>query len=164
MTRTASALDARRLAEITVAGWQTAYVGIVPDEVLARQSVERHVEYFTSTEAFAPHMHTFVEEVGGEVVGYAHLGPVRPEPGEELHGCELWGMYVDNEYQGQGIGRALMAACVELFRGIGCSPAYLWVMQDNSQARRFYESQGWSLDPGVARLEPIAQVRYELNL
>ena len=35
--RDALPTDARVLAEISIDGWRTAYVGIVPDEVIARR-------------------------------------------------------------------------------------------------------------------------------
>ncbi len=156
--------DARRIAEITVAAWRTAYVGLVPDDILAQQTLERHLDYWMSSEAFAPGKRTLVVEFDDVVVGFAHLGPVRPEPGELIEGCELWGMYVDPEYQGQGLGRSLINAAEEHFRSSGCESAYLWVLQDNLPTRRFYESSGWELDTTVSRTDPLPQVRYRLIL
>jgi GNAT superfamily N-acetyltransferase len=161
--RSAELHDAQRIAEITVAAWRASYIGIVPDEVLARQSVGRHFDYWSSPEAFAADMRTWVVASSDVVVGFVHLGPVRPEPGELIEGCELWGIYVDPEYQGQGLGRSLMRAAVEHFRSIGCETAYLWVWRDNLSTRRFYESVGWELDTTVARSKPLPQVRYRLT-
>jgi GNAT superfamily N-acetyltransferase len=160
--RDAESHDARRIAEITVAAWRTAYVGIVPDEVLARQSVDRHLDYWMSPEAFAPGKRTLVVESDDLVVGFVHLGPVRPEPGELIEGCELWGIYVDPQYQGQGLGGSLMEAAVEHFTSVGCESGYLWVWRESVPTRRFYESGGWELDTTVSRSEPLPQVRYRL--
>ena len=163
MIRRAELRDARWIAEITVAAWRISYVGIVPEEVLARQSIDRHLDYWGSPEAFAADMRTLVVESNDVVVGFVHLGPIRPEPGELIEGCELWGMYLDPDYHSQGLGRSLMTAAVEHFRSIGCETAYLWVWRDNLAARRFYESGGWELDTTVARSEPLPQVRYRLT-
>lgn len=151
------------MAEISVAGWQTAYVGIVPDDVIARQRVEPHIDYFASDAAFADGMQTFVVEADGVVVGFCHLGPLRAESHETLEGCELWGMYVDPDHQGRGFGRGLMEAAMDHFRSVGCAVAYLWVMRDNDAARSFYEAAGWRLDATAARTEPIHQVRYLIS-
>jgi GNAT superfamily N-acetyltransferase len=156
--------DARRLAEITVAGWRTAYVGIVPDNVLVRQSVDHHAEYFATEEALAPPMRTWVVEDDGYVVAYAHAGPFRPEPGEHIEAGELWGMYVDPQHQSRGHGQALMAAVLDHFRDACHRTAYLWVMRDNTAARRFYEVAGWHLDESAARSKPVPQVRYRVAM
>ena len=160
MLRDAQPTDARALAEISVDGWRTAYVGIVPDDVIARQRPEPLAEYFASEAATADGMRTLVVEVGGKVVGFAHTGPVRPEPDEAISGWELWGMYVHSSWRGQGIGRTLMEATLEHLRSLCCSTAYLWVMRDNFAARRFYEAAGWELDPTAERTEPLPEVRY----
>lgn len=151
------------MAEISVAGWRTAYVGIVPDDVIARQRVEPLIDYVESDAAFADGMRTFVVEADGVAVGFCHLGPPRPEPDETPEGCELWGMYVDPDHQGRGLGRDLMEAAMGHFRSVGCAVAYLWVMRDNEAARSFYEKAVWRLDATASRTEPIHQVRYLIS-
>jgi GNAT superfamily N-acetyltransferase len=160
--RDATGADAVRLAEVSVDGWQRGYLGIVPDEILARQSVDKHLTYFESSDALEPPMRTLVAEVDGRVVGYAHGGPVRPEPGELLDGAELWGMYVDPGHGGHSW--ALITAMVDHFRSMGNAVAYLWVLRDNAHARRFYEAAGWVVDQRTARTEPLPQIRYRLRL
>ncbi|MFC2153461.1 GNAT family N-acetyltransferase [Actinomycetota bacterium] len=162
MIRDATVSDARRLAEITLDGWQRGYVGIVPDEVLARQRIDRHLASFASREAMIAPMRTLVAEVGGRVVGYTHGGPVRSESGESLDGAELWGMYVDPSHGGHSW--ALLTAMEDHFRTDGHEVAYLWVLRDNTHARTFYEAAGWALDHRRERTEPLPQVRYQLNL
>ena len=152
--------DARDLAEISVDGWRTAYVGIVPDEVIARQRVEPLVEYFGSEAAVDDGMRTLVVEIDGGVVGFAHTGPFRAEPGESEAGCELWGMYIHSTRRCRGLGSELMQAVFDHFRSIDCEIAYLWVLRDNKAARRFYEGAGWQLDRQALRTEPLPQVRY----
>ena len=39
--------DARGIAEVHVRSWQAAYVGIVPDEDLARLSVDQREQFWT---------------------------------------------------------------------------------------------------------------------
>jgi ribosomal protein S18 acetylase RimI-like enzyme len=47
------------------------------------------------------------------------------------------------EVYGTGFGYALCSAA------IGDSPAYLWVLDQNARAIRFYERQGFTFDGGV---------------
>ncbi len=163
MVRHAVPGDARRVAEITVAGWMTAYVGIVADDVRERQNVEQHLTYWLTEEAQQPPMCTWVAEDRGCVVGYAHAGPFRPEPGEGSDAGELWGIYVDPDHWGHGHGRALMAVVIDHFTLCGDDAAYLWVMHDNERARRFLERAGWEVDDGVTRVDPTQEVRYRYD-
>jgi ribosomal protein S18 acetylase RimI-like enzyme len=160
--RDAMISDARRLAEITLDGWQHGYLGIVPEGVLARQRIDPRLAYFASEEALSPPMRTLVAEVAGRVVGYAHGGPVRPEPGEVLDGAELWGVYVDPGHGGHSW--ALITAMEDHFRADEHAVAYVWVLRDNTHARTFYEASGWAIDPRRERTEPLQQVRYLLDL
>ena len=60
----------------------------------------------------------------------------------------MWGAYIDNlhvayDWHRRGVGRALMRSAAEWI----CGPqahggVYLWVMEANSPARRFYERLG----------------------
>lgn len=161
--REASRSDARRMAEITVAAWKTAYVGIVPDRVLQHQTVERHLDYWLTDQAWQPPMRTWIAEVDGHTVGYAHAGAFRPELGEDSNAGELWGMYVDPDFTGRGYGHQLMAAVNAYFWSRGWGTAYLWVLRDNRNARRFYEGEGWNLDSTAHRVDPLPQVRYRLT-
>ncbi|WP_339276066.1 GNAT family N-acetyltransferase [Paenibacillus sp. FSL W8-0426] len=53
---------------------------------------------------------------------------------------------VDQAYQGQGIGKALMAAFEEQARALGHSRTALIVERDNDRARMLYERQGYVKD------------------
>lgn len=52
------------------------------------------------------------------------------------------------EVHGRGVGHAL------LHEAIGTAPAYLWVLDGNDRAIRFYERQGFRLD-GATKTEPV---------
>ena len=82
------------------------------------------------------------------LVGEAESGPVgvaAVRPGW------LDGLYVIPEWWGTGAARRLHDRALEL---LGPGGHRLWVLADNSRARRFYERRGWS-ENGETRVVPF---------
>ncbi|HLS41816.1 MAG TPA: ribosomal protein S18-alanine N-acetyltransferase [Paenalcaligenes sp.] len=78
-----------------------------------------------------------VAEVEHRIAGYAVV-MVAPDVGELL----LIG--VSPEYQGQGVGRALMAEVEQRLANKGLATIVLEVRRSNLQAQRFYTQQGFA--------------------
>jgi GNAT superfamily N-acetyltransferase len=55
----------------------------------------------------------------------------------------LEGLYVIPERWGTGLAGELHDRALEVVRGLGSERCHLWVLEDNSRARRFYERRGW---------------------
>lgn len=172
-TRPATIDDAPGIAAAHMRGWQVAYKGIVPDAFLdamvLADRVERWRENLKATELpnGLPAPSDYVAEVDDQVVGFANVGVFRKEADNPRAG-ELWAMYVHPDHWGTGAGYALMQATMDQFTRDAIETAYLWVLEDNAQARRFYERQGWSADD-VTETESIGGVdiisrRYSLAL
>ena len=108
-----------------------------------------------------------VAEVDGVVVGFANVGPFRYEPAvtpdSKIVG-ELWAMYVDPNSWGSGVGDELMAATLEELDRLGAVRSYLWVLEGNGRARRFYERHGWRSDDVTKTFDAggtqISEIRY----
>ncbi len=97
-----------------------------------RQRLERNIG--------DPDMHSFVAELDGRVVGNAglHVGT-----GKRRHTGDL-GISVRDEYVGQGIGRALMMALLDLADNyLNLKRMELDVITDNEGAIHLYESLGF---------------------
>ena len=74
--RLATLNDARKLAEVKIACWETTYRGIYPDEKLDNYDVLKNAEKF-ETIISREDIDLYVE-VNGEIVGYMSCGvPVR---------------------------------------------------------------------------------------
>jgi hypothetical protein len=70
--------DARRVAEIHVTTWQSAYQGILPAEYLASLSVDkREAMWRESIVKGVPQL--FVAKVEDDMVGWVAFGPCRDE-------------------------------------------------------------------------------------
>jgi ribosomal protein S18 acetylase RimI-like enzyme len=111
-----------RLFQRAREGWE--YVPRVPDEALptiAGELFERHEEVWLAEEARRP-------------LGFLAIRRSR------RHGWEvLEKLYVDPEAQNRGVGTALLEQAKALRPG----GLVLWVFQQNTGARRFYERHGF---------------------
>jgi GNAT superfamily N-acetyltransferase len=55
----------------------------------------------------------------------------------------LEGLYVVPERWGTGLAHELHGRALEVVRDLGSARCHLWVLEDNTRARRFYERRGW---------------------
>jgi RimJ/RimL family protein N-acetyltransferase len=79
----------------------------------------------------------------GEMIG--SVGLAVETRMKQRHKALLFGMYVAPEAGSQGIGRALLSACLDRVRGIpGLEQIYLTVTASNDRARKLYEAAGFA--------------------
>jgi putative acetyltransferase len=84
----------------------------------------------------------FAAVVNGRVVGNAGLHPINDNP-RQKHVCSL-GISIAEAYQGRGVGRALMNACLDFAdRWANYERVELTVHADNARAIKLYESLGF---------------------
>jgi len=91
----------------------------------------------------APDLVAWVALAGQEIVGAILTRPMRTEDGGELGGVDE--LLVSAHHQGQGIGRRLMELAETHYRAAGAAGMQLTVNEDNSPARRIYESMGYAI-------------------
>lgn len=152
-TRKAELSDVDDIAEIHVDSWRKAYTGIIPQGVLDGLSVtsraERLREYLSNTSLGT---HTYVVSNLDTVVGFATIGPARDldaEPGFN----ELYAIYLRADSWGSGAGRELLRVTLEEHP----SPTtWLWVLQANERAQRFYRRNGFQAD-GTERIHQFGE-------
>jgi putative acetyltransferase len=112
---------------------------------LPHQSVESHRERFGQQ---PPGTYGLVAAVEGRVVGAAG---VRVEPAAHSSHAGRIGMGVHDDFQGQGVGTALMEAIVALaFNWLGLRRIELTVFADNAAAVHLYQKFGFDIE-GTAR-------------
>ncbi|MCC9705613.1 GNAT family N-acetyltransferase [Streptomyces sp. MNU76] len=156
--------DCRPVAEIRVAGWRTAYAGLVPqsylDAMRVTEDAERRRELLLKP---GNPVVNLVAERAGEIVGWAAYGPYRD--GEVRTGdAELYALYVHPGHWGGGVGAALLCTSAERCAAAGHDRMLLWVLKDNVRARRFYEHHGFTPDGTEEPFEvegvEVPEVRY----
>lgn len=180
--RPAGPEDAEDVVRVQIRTWQTAYAGIMPGSVLARLDDERERRTQVTRERLAAEsapFSTLVAVDDGRVIGFATYGPYRRQEEDEGLGPldhtvgEVLAIYVEQAYQGRGAGRALMDRAVADLRDRGLDTVRLWVLEENSPARRFYERYGYVADGARHHFrvtEPdgtpvdLPEVRYTLRL
>ncbi|BFU46890.1 N-acetyltransferase family protein [Krasilnikovia sp. MM14-A1004] len=135
---------------------RSAYAGVFSPEALNHGSPAALGEWWAERWRWERETHRLtVAEADGDLVGFTYLGPT-PEPDV----TELYAIHVAPPWVGRGVGRLLMR---DALPHLG-ERAVLWVLADNTRARRFYERGGWAPD-GATRDQPIGaetarQLRY----
>lgn len=85
----------------------------------------------------------WVMEIADEVVGYALMMMVLDE-------AHLLNISIDQSYQGQGLGRALLAHMVDVSRRHRAAHMFLEVRASNTRAIALYEAMGFC-EMGIRR-------------
>jgi ribosomal protein S18 acetylase RimI-like enzyme len=138
--RNATITDADAIAGLHAQNWQLGYRGMLDDDYLDHQVyAERLATWQERLNDADPAQYVVVVEDEGRMVGFAcAYGDADGE----------WGNYLDNlhvapDCKGKNIGAQLMsnvaAWCEQNYPDRGL---YLWVLEENRQAKRFYERLG----------------------
>ena len=148
--RRARQSDAGAIGRVYVETWQSTYAGLLPDALLTRMSDVRQSAGWAGALADPRRSRgIFVaddEDMG--VVGFGSCGPVREHPegldGTEARVGEVYTLYVEPDFQNQGLGRRLLDAMFRQLRADGYDTAVLWMLANNPN-RFFYEGMGGRL-------------------
>lgn len=161
VVRLARAGDAEAMARVHYDAWQDGYRGILPPALLAGMSLERRIETWRRRWEGT----LVVEDDAGAVVGISSCGSPRDE-GEPPSVGELYMINVAPSAWGTGVARPLLDAAVQRLRAAGCTSAYLWVLEPNLRACRFYTRAGWRPDGGRKLDERLGvmEIRYRRDL
>ncbi len=146
--RTAGVADAEAIARVQLAAWLEAYRGLVPDPVLDTLTLtELRSGWRQWIEAEPEARLTLVAQgKGGEVIGFASIGPSRDLDVDPAVSGELYAFYVAPSHWRRGVGARLLRRAVEELAARRYLSADLWVLSGNARGRAFYEAQGWSLE------------------
>ena len=139
-TRVAVAADAAAIASLHAESWRAAYRGMLSDAYLDRAIfAERTALWQVRLEAPVANQYVVVAEVDGGITGFACT-----YGGED----EKWGSFLDNlhvavAFKRRGIGAELMEKSALWSQGrYPEAGMYLWVLESNAPAMRFYEKLG----------------------
>ena len=133
--------DVEGMARVSVDTWRLTYKDILPKAYLERLRLVRQ-ENQRSRMMHAPGVYHFVaiEPAAGEVVGYVSCGPTRnggSAPGE------IYELYVQNGYQGRGLGRRLFRAAMDRLARDGHERMVVWVLDENPNFAFYPRVGGW---------------------
>lgn len=138
--------DAEGWVDFLIAQQASAYAGIVPADFAERQGAYRStwVPELAARFANPGSSRALVAKVKSEIVGIASITDA-PAGWEEHYGFtpspaarQLDRLYVAGEYQGTGLADALFTNVDD------GRPMYLWLIDANERARRFYRRRGFT--------------------
>jgi ribosomal protein S18 acetylase RimI-like enzyme len=139
--RLARAADAPGIAALQAESWRATYRGFLPDAYLDREVFEDRTAAWSRRfgERYEDPVLILIAEDDGAIVGFAH---------SYVDDHREWGTLLDNVHvrpdrKRCGIGTRLMAETAARLQERGCnSGLYLWVVEWNVPAQRFYEALG----------------------
>ncbi|KQL52307.1 GNAT family acetyltransferase [Heyndrickxia shackletonii] len=128
--------DIPHVQNVAKVSWNATYKGIIPIHVQ-----EKFLKYAYNDEMMQRRYERsfiFVAEVEGKVIGFANFSPLK-ENGE----AELGAIYLYPEYQGEGIGTALLNEGIKYLEGV--KEIYINVEKDNIIGKNFYHAKGFEV-------------------
>ncbi|MGH8820953.1 MAG: GNAT family N-acetyltransferase [Rhodoferax sp.] len=144
LLRSAAPDDALAVARVHVRAWQVAYRSLLPQDYLNQLRPEDRAKRYDFGSADLTKPATIVAICDESIVGFATVGSAQDS---NCRGTgELCALYVDPDWWGRGVGRALIEQARYRLRECGFRSAVLWVMAGNSSAEQFYVCDGWTLD------------------
>lgn len=145
------------IGNIYAASWRGAYQGLVPQGYLDSLEGGNWAAFLADR---PENSYLIIED--GKYIGTAAISPARDE---EMAGWgEVVSLYLLPEYFGKGYAKPLFDHAAEGLLEQGYRALYLWVLQGNIRARRFYEKQGFSPNGDTAAVTiedtELTEVRY----
>ncbi|WKN44509.1 GNAT family N-acetyltransferase [Tunicatimonas pelagia] len=138
--RSAYANEAETIARLHAASWQKHYRGILRDTYLDQDVAADRLQLWQGRfQNPKGNQHILVAVDGEEVCGFA----CTYAEDDARYGALLDNLHVLPHWQGQGIGYRLMQLTAQWVHQRNCnSGLYLWVYEENTAARSFYERIG----------------------
>ena len=141
--------DAEAVALLHAISWRSAYRGIVPDSFLDHDVFAERRAVWRERLVVQPAEHAFgfvAEDAAGQLIGFTYV-----LPGDD----PVWGTLIDNlhvhpDAKGGGLGRQLLQAVARALGPAHTQPVFLWVLDANEPAKRFYARLGAEFaEPGM---------------
>jgi ribosomal protein S18 acetylase RimI-like enzyme len=133
--------DVAAIAHLHAESWRSAYRGILADDFLENHAHGDRLAVWQerfSAKAQKP-MFVIVANTGRQLAGFACVFPNE----DAFFGSFVDNLHVAPQPTGQGIGRRLLSEVASrLMAGGSRVGLYLWVLERNYGARRFYEKAG----------------------
>ena len=120
---------------------------MTPEELESELEATRSEEYFNG---IIDTDEILVAVIDGRLAGYIHVCDVRYDPKSIAYTKRdqaIHAIYVHSDYQGKGVGRALMDAAFQSPRITSAENVFIDVFEENTRALNFYHSYGF-MDAG----------------
>jgi ribosomal protein S18 acetylase RimI-like enzyme len=139
--RDATRKDAPAIAALQAESWQSAYRNVLAHDYLEKDVHSERLVIWQERFSHVSHkaMFAIVAEANSQLTGFVCVFPNE----DAVFGSFLDNLHVVPSLTGQGIGRKLLSEAAKRLVAMG-SPVglYLWVIEQNQRALRFYERAG----------------------
>ena len=163
--RPASVHDAETLREVHAASFRAAYRDLIAEPALSEAFDGKDADWYRRMidAPGTPLAGTWVAEVEGEAVGFAHFRE-SGDPGT----ADLTLLYLHPDIWGGGVARPLLDGALDDMRTLEFASARVEVFADHPRAQRFYERAGFRwMDDADHRIygdQVLPVVHYVLGL
>lgn len=157
--------DAETISNIHALSWKVAYQGIVPQRYLDELQNDFWVLSF---QKWIKNNILKVKQIyeNSIPIGCISYGKSRDEKLPDWG--EIVSIYIHPDYCRKGYGQKLLEVALTDIKNDGFQNCYLWVLKENSNARHFYEKNGFRFNQDVYDLEimgkQLTDVRYVIDL
>ena len=154
--RDATISDVKAIAHLHAESWRSAYRGILSDAFLENHvHADRLAVWHERFSGMTPiPMFVMVADAGTQLAGFACVFPEE----DAVFGSFLDNLHVSPQLTGKGIGRQLLSeAAARLLTNGSRVGLYLWVLEQNHGARRFYERAGGVFEGSAVSEMPDGQ-------
>ncbi|GAA4597066.1 GNAT family N-acetyltransferase [Planotetraspora phitsanulokensis] len=153
MIRAAAVSDAPAIGRLKVRAWRSAYAGFMPEAFLDALDPAEDAAGWAEYLANMPQEHRlWVAEHAETVIGFCRTGPADDDTDLGAHAAEVYGLYIEPDLIGTGLGRELFTHALTDLEARGHDPLCVYAYTSNTTALRFYEKAGFIKD-GVTRLD-----------
>ena len=154
--RDATAEDSKAIADLHADSWRSAYRGVLTNNYLENHVRQERLAFWQERFLGKDQKPMFVilGETGDAVVGFICLFPEQ----DAIFGSFIDNLHVTPQLTGHGIGRLLLSEVAQrLLKDGSRGGLYLWVIEQNIRARRFYERAGATVAGSAVNLMPDGQ-------
>ncbi|KAI8340252.1 acyl-CoA N-acyltransferase [Chlamydoabsidia padenii] len=135
--RPATVLDIELLASLHTISWQHSYRTMLPDSYLDNEIGQERLEYWQNKIKAEGRITMIAQDNQGQAMGFIS--------GEMDGRALLDNIHLLPQYQGGGAGQMMMRCFKTWAQERGATQMYLFVLEQNDKAIRFYERNGWQL-------------------
>ena len=128
--------DTKQVQDVAKKSWNATYEGIIPNNI--QENFLKGAYNDEMMQRRLSHSLLLVAEAENKIAGFANFSPVN-EQGQS----ELSAIYLYPEYQGYGIGSALLDKCITMLGNL--KEVHLDVEKDNIIGTNFYEAKGFKV-------------------
>ena len=136
MIRKAISNDLRRISEIASNAWKENYKGIIDEKFLQKRTVDNFIQRGLETKWLEDKkIDTFIFIENNTIKGF-----ISGNEYDQNNYCEIGRLYVDPEFQKQGIGTKLLEYMKDYYKKNGYKKMIIWTIKglpNNNFYKRF---------------------------